>query len=657
MTIDYTFESVSASYFHTCGILDGRTTGQTGGQVLCWGHNSNGQATPPEGMTFASISAGWYHACGLLDGRNGQLAGKAVCWGAENNLDENGNVVRTVFNADSRADFGQADVPADLEDIPLSMISASRYQTCGIRTDNGRLVCWGFSELAEVPEEFADERFSAVATSWQATCGIGSKSLVKCWGPDRWSSTVQQFRIPTDYAETRFVAISMGPNHACATKEDGTVICWGADADVSTPQLEIYRPHATVPGAFTIINTRQAWVPREFRASPINPPPTPTPPPLVYPDILRIEPAIRGVSLRPGASARLSVEMYGRQDIRDDTLGDSPGITFEWTAEDLLSQSLFGNGDLAEEVRVDDARGRNGRPDDRRVLYTAPSDPGRYRVRVTLQVGPQCLGAREGETEQDAVERCTAVFDVAVLRHRTEADPSPEPMDPEGEIPDIIVDGDGRNYQVFTPEGGGELVAEKCTFKAPGGAVNNGEVIGASITVLREDEDKLPVEDHRFVTDGVQCRIDAVDSDGTPLVDYRLGVPGEVCMPLPDTFRPKAANALAGAINPDGTLTSLGGRLFLATSTGALRVCGNIGSLSATVVVALRAEAAGELPPTPAATPDVSEIETGGRGLSELHAAALMLSALSAVAFAAAVLLLGSGRVWQRLACGPEPRQ
>ena len=41
-------------------------------------------------MTFASISAGWYHTCGLLDDQNGQLAGKAVCWGAENNLDADG---------------------------------------------------------------------------------------------------------------------------------------------------------------------------------------------------------------------------------------------------------------------------------------------------------------------------------------------------------------------------------------------------------------------------------------------------------------------------------------------------------------------------------------------------------------------------------------
>ena len=647
LTIDYSFKSVSASFFHTCGILDGLGTGQTDGQVLCWGHNRNGQATPPEGMTFASISAGWYHTCGLLDDQNGQLAGTPVCWGAENDLDADGNVLFTFWEYDSRADFGQADVPPELDGVPLSSISASRYHTCGIRADNGRLVCWGLPELAEVPEEFAEERFSAVATSWQATCGINSEGLAKCWGHDRWSEYVQQLRIPTDYAGTRFVAISVGRDHVCATREDGKVICWGADADLSTPQLEIYRPHPTVPGAFRIVNTRQAWVPREFRVAPsdiIPLPigPSPTPPPLVYPDILRIEPAIRGLFLRPGEEARLGVEVYGRQDIRDDALGDSSEVTFEWNAEDMMEQSGPGNGEFAESVRLGNNRERNGRPDDPRVLYTAPSDPGRYRVRVALQVGPECLGAREGETEQDAVERCTAMFDVRVLRRSIEPSPSPEPVDPEGEIPDIIVDEDGRNYEVFTPEGGGEFIAGECTFKAPRGAVNDHEVIGVSITVLEDEAERVQVEDHRFMTDGVQCRIDGVDSDGTPLIDYRLGVPGEVCMPLPKSFTGKAVDTLAGFINEDSTLTRLSSKLYLASPEGRLKVCGNLSTLSATTVVALPGEVAEELPPTPA-SPEVAEIETGGGRLSKSNAVALMLLGVIAM-IAVAVVMTGRRR-------------
>ncbi len=657
LTIDYSFKSVSASFFHTCGILDGLGTGQTDGQVLCWGHNRNGQATPPEGMTFASISAGWYHTCGLLDDQNGQLAGTPVCWGGENDLDDDGNVLSTFWDYDSRADFGQADVPPELDGVPLSTISARRFHTCGISADTSRLVCWGLPELAEVPEEFAEDQFSAVATSWQATCGINSRGLAKCWGHDRWSEYVQQLRIPTDYAGTRFVAISVGRDHVCATREDGKVICWGADADLSTPQLEIYRPHPTVPGAFRIVNTRQAWVPREFRVAPIDliplpidPSPTPTPGPVAWPDILRIEPSIRGISLRPDDPMLIEVKVYGRQDIRDDALGDSSEVTFDWSAEDMMEQSGPENGEFAESERLGNNRERNDRPDDRRVLYTAPADPGRYRIRASLDVGPECLGVREGETEQDAVDRCTAVFDVTVLRRSLDPSPSPDPVDPEGELPEVIVDENGRNYEVFTPEDGGEFVGENCTFKVPRGAVNTREVIGISIAVLEDDAEKLLVADYRFMTYGIQCRIDAVDALGARLIDYRLGVSAEVCMPLPDMFRPQATKVLVGAINPDGTLTALGGRLFLATKTGALKVCSNISSLSTTTIVALRAEAGGELPPTPAAMPDVSEIESGGSRLSELHSAALMLLGISSMVVATVVIchLFGRRRVWER---------
>ena len=99
LTTDYTFRSVSAGDLATCGILDGESQGQADGAVLCWGLATNGQAQPPEN-SFSSISVGDYHGCGLLDGQNGQTAGTGVCWGAENNLNNQNEVVPTVFNWD-----------------------------------------------------------------------------------------------------------------------------------------------------------------------------------------------------------------------------------------------------------------------------------------------------------------------------------------------------------------------------------------------------------------------------------------------------------------------------------------------------------------------------------------------------------------------------
>ena len=111
--------------------------------------------------------------------------------------------------------------------------------------------------------------------------------------------------------------------------------------------------------------------------------------------------------------------------------------------------------------------------------------------------------------------------------------------------------------------------------------------------------------------------------------------PGIICMPLPDALRPKAVDALVGSINPDATLTALGSKLYLVTSAGELKVCGNISSLSATTTVALRAEVAGELPPTPVPTPEIKEIETGASRLTMVQALALLLIGVAAIVLAA----------------------
>jgi len=76
-----TFGSVSAGFFHTCGVL-------TTGEGYCWGSNTNGQlgngtttasstAVPiMGGLSFAGLSAyGRWHSCGLT------TAGVAYCWG------------------------------------------------------------------------------------------------------------------------------------------------------------------------------------------------------------------------------------------------------------------------------------------------------------------------------------------------------------------------------------------------------------------------------------------------------------------------------------------------------------------------------------------------------------------------------------------------
>jgi alpha-tubulin suppressor-like RCC1 family protein len=78
-----TFASLTAGGFHNCAST-------ASGSASCWGRNDSGQlgngalpvnsttpvpVTPPDGVTFATLSAGWFHSCGLTSG------GVAYCWG------------------------------------------------------------------------------------------------------------------------------------------------------------------------------------------------------------------------------------------------------------------------------------------------------------------------------------------------------------------------------------------------------------------------------------------------------------------------------------------------------------------------------------------------------------------------------------------------
>ena len=200
----------------------------------------------PAPFTFSSISAGWYHTCGILDGQGEQTAGRMACWGAENILDESNKVQPTQYKYDPKADFGQAALPAELADVAFSSVSAGRYHTCALRADTGLVACWGRPELAEIPERLRNTRFTSVSISSFINCGITADSRVKCWGPtelDRPDDgdpdtplypespfNLNQFPVPAAYADQKFSAVDAGRWHVCATNPAGRVVCWGADA-------------------------------------------------------------------------------------------------------------------------------------------------------------------------------------------------------------------------------------------------------------------------------------------------------------------------------------------------------------------------------------------------------------------------------------------
>ena len=244
--------------------------------------------------------------------------------------------------------------------------------------------------------------------------------------------------------------------------------------------------------------------------------------------ILRIEPSIREVTVSPGDVVRMSFDIYGRQEILDNELGK--GHDFEWNDD--------GAGGRFEATNRANT-----------IIYTAPESPGMHTVTVNSPDGA-CLGG------EDAEERCSAKFTFTVRRSTAVPVERPAPKNPVGEIPSVLVDSAGRQYEVFTPEQGGTFDGGDHSVTAPAGAVPSGEVVG-----VRMDEadaaSNVGMTAHRYTLVGNSYDVLTVDGTGAAISSYVLNAPMEVCFPLPTEARRNISDVAIVANNPDDTLTIL----------------------------------------------------------------------------------------------------
>ena len=315
--------------------------------------------------------------------------------------------------------------------------------------------------------------------------------------------------------------------------------------------------------------------------------------------ISRIEPAIGDITVSGGDEVTLSVDVYGRQDAKDNDLSG----TFTWTVDGEVDGDL-GSG--------------------REAKFTAPDDPGRYMVVASLEA-VDCY-------DEDDDTACMAEFVVMVRRPSAPvADPVP-PVNPPGEIPGLIPDADGNQYEVFTPvEGGTFDGGEGYSINVPSGAVPNGEYIG-----IRMSDDgaasNLGMTHQRYTLGGNMYGVHAVDASGAAISSYVLEDPAEVCVPLPASLRTNISRLSLAAINSDGSLTILAAQVRLDEAGGTM-VCGNLSNLPASVAVG----AAGAPDAIPTATP-VPEPELPPTGGTSPASGSLVWVLLLGIA----VLTLGS---------------
>ena len=267
------YVSISAGNLHTCGIR------KNDSRVLCWGEGNLGQLG--DGSTgdnlipnfindtsaYSSISAGGYHTCGIRANDS-----RVLCWGegvygmlGDGNANVH-NVLNPILTTDSSA-YKSLDTISDF--------------TCGIRANDSRVLCWGrgdYGKLGDgnisvhnVPNPILITDFSEyneISTGAFHTCGIRtSDSRVLCWGRgisgrlgDGITSdhSVGNPTLTQDSSASR--DLNLGFSHNCVIrKSDSRVLCWGygflgqlgngGTADKSVPTL------TTDVSAYTILTT------------------------------------------------------------------------------------------------------------------------------------------------------------------------------------------------------------------------------------------------------------------------------------------------------------------------------------------------------------------------------------------------------------------
>ncbi len=233
--------AISAGELHTCALT-------TGGGVMCWGANENGQlgdgttldrTSPVDveglGSGVAAITAGALHTCALT------TQGGVKCWG---------HILIGPLTADERergtGTVTDSPTPVDVEGLGSGVVavSAGTLHTCVVTKDGG-VKCWGYNregQLGNGSMTDAGEPVNviglasgvvSVAAGWKHNCAVTSEGGLKCWG---WNDGGQlgdgtTFDSTIPIAVKGFgsdvAAVSAGRLHTCALTKSGGLMCWG----------------------------------------------------------------------------------------------------------------------------------------------------------------------------------------------------------------------------------------------------------------------------------------------------------------------------------------------------------------------------------------------------------------------------------------------
>ncbi len=208
----------------------------TGGRVVAWGNNGEGQTTVPVGLgDVVAVDGGWGHTVAL------RSTGKVVTWGD----DQTGPVPPSLsgvvdvragchyslaLKRDGRVVAWGNHAPVDLFPSTgvtgATAISAGCGHALAVRKD-GTVLEWPTSQ---VPAGLTGA--VAVAGGYGHSLALRSDGTVVAWLSGDWGD-YGEANVPVGLTDV--VAIDAGWRRSIALRRDGTVVSWGCCGDTTPP--------------------------------------------------------------------------------------------------------------------------------------------------------------------------------------------------------------------------------------------------------------------------------------------------------------------------------------------------------------------------------------------------------------------------------------
>ncbi|KAL2898738.1 putative serine/threonine-protein kinase-like protein CCR3 [Bienertia sinuspersici] len=152
------FHAITSGDGFSCGIVKDERN------VLCWGESGMGDFIEREfgSLPMLTLVAGKSHVCGIA------FSGVLICKGSN--------------------DSGQLDVPSE-RPFYFSELALSGTYSCALQRSNGSVICWGNDGNVSViaNEKIQKLTFLSIVAGIDLTCGLRTDDFtLECWGPG-WS--------------------------------------------------------------------------------------------------------------------------------------------------------------------------------------------------------------------------------------------------------------------------------------------------------------------------------------------------------------------------------------------------------------------------------------------------------------------------------------